>query len=97
LLELIVINLGLQAGILTPILFAMFVFHALLLTFITAPMTALIIPKKHLQRMIAAKTATADSEAPSPESGSVDGDSEKVDPSIVDEESATSHRNARQN
>lgn len=78
----------------------MFVFHALLLTFITAPLTALIIPKKHLQRMLAAKFAVSNGEeVPSPEVGSVDVDSEKGNPSIVDdsESSVGAHRNDRQN
>lgn len=52
LLELIVINLGLQAGILTPLVFSMFVFHALVLTFITTPITALIVPEKHRLRLL---------------------------------------------
>ncbi|KAF9459414.1 Sodium/hydrogen exchanger [Collybia nuda] len=52
LLELIVVNLGLQAGILSPIVFAMFVFHALLLTFITTPITALIMPEKYRLRLL---------------------------------------------
>lgn len=47
LLELIVINLGLQAGILTPKLFAMFVVHAVVLTFFITPVTALIYPEKY--------------------------------------------------
>lgn len=46
------INLGLQAGILTPLVFSMFVFHALVLTFITTPITALIVPEKHRLRLL---------------------------------------------
>ena len=46
LLELIVINLGLQAGILSTEVFAMFVVHAMILTFIITPLTALIYPEK---------------------------------------------------
>ncbi|KAJ8488734.1 hypothetical protein ONZ45_g12924 [Pleurotus djamor] len=46
LLELIVINLGLQAQILTKIVFAMFVVHAMVLTFIITPLTALILPER---------------------------------------------------
>lgn len=65
-------------------MFAMFVFHALLLTFITAPLTALIIPKKHLERMLAEKFAVEEGqEVPSPELGSVDGDSEKRSSSVL--------------
>lgn len=45
-LELIVINLGLQAGILTNRLFAMFVVHAMVLTFIVTPLTAIVLPEK---------------------------------------------------
>ncbi|KAF9468401.1 Sodium/hydrogen exchanger [Collybia nuda] len=102
LLELIVINLGLQSGILTPIMFAMFVFHALLLTFITAPLTTLIIPKKHLQKMLANKITDSEgegpSEVPSPEVGSVVDDSEKAQSVVEDSASSVgTHRGARQN
>ena len=51
LLELIVINLGLQAGILTTKVFAMFVVHAMILTFIITPLTALIYPEKRRSSM----------------------------------------------
>jgi hypothetical protein len=47
-----VINLGLDAGILTPLVFAMFVFHALVLTFATTPVTAWIMPEKHRLRLL---------------------------------------------
>ncbi|KAG8854394.1 K(+)/H(+) antiporter [Serendipita sp. 411] len=47
LVELIVLNIGLQAGILSPRVFAMFVIEALTLTFITTPLTLLVYPPKY--------------------------------------------------
>jgi hypothetical protein len=45
--ELIVLNVGLQAGIMDQRLFSMFVVHALVLTFITTPLTLFIYPVHH--------------------------------------------------
>ena len=47
LVELIVLNVGLSAGILTQQVFSMFVFEALLLTFMTTPVVNLIYPPKY--------------------------------------------------
>lgn len=47
LVELIVLNIGLQAGILDTRIFSMFVLEALLLTFITTPVTLAIYPPKY--------------------------------------------------
>ncbi|KAL1667018.1 Sodium/hydrogen exchanger family-domain-containing protein [Schizophyllum commune] len=44
LIELIVLNIGLQAKILTPRVFSMFVLEALLLTFITTPLVTFLYP-----------------------------------------------------
>ncbi|KAF8843410.1 hypothetical protein BDN67DRAFT_964518 [Paxillus ammoniavirescens] len=44
LVELIVLNVGLSAGILTPQVFSMFVLEALILTFMTTPLVNLIYP-----------------------------------------------------
>ncbi|KAL1741415.1 Sodium/hydrogen exchanger family-domain-containing protein [Schizophyllum fasciatum] len=44
LIELIVLNIGLQAQILTPRVFSMFVLEALLLTFITTPLVTFLYP-----------------------------------------------------
>ncbi|KAI9443433.1 Sodium/hydrogen exchanger family-domain-containing protein [Lactarius indigo] len=44
LIELIVLNVGLQAGILTRLVFSMFVLEALLLTFATAPTVSFLYP-----------------------------------------------------
>jgi len=48
--ELIVLNVGLSAGILSQTTFSMFVFEAILLTFITTPLTLWIYPAKHRTR-----------------------------------------------
>ncbi|KAF8868526.1 Sodium/hydrogen exchanger family-domain-containing protein [Gymnopilus junonius] len=47
LVELIVLNIGLQANILTTQTFSMFVVHALILTFITTPLVLLFYPAKY--------------------------------------------------
>jgi hypothetical protein len=47
LVELIVLNVGLQAKILDQRVFSMFVFHALVLTFITTPLTLFIYPARY--------------------------------------------------
>lgn len=47
LVELIVLNVGLQAGILDTRTFSMFVVHALVLTIMTTPLTLLFYPEKH--------------------------------------------------
>ncbi|KDQ64220.1 hypothetical protein JAAARDRAFT_52200 [Jaapia argillacea MUCL 33604] len=47
LVELIVLNVGLQAGILDTRTFSMFVLHALILTFMTTPLTILLYPAKY--------------------------------------------------
>ncbi|KAG2101590.1 Sodium/hydrogen exchanger family-domain-containing protein [Suillus discolor] len=44
LIELIVLNIGLNAGILTPTVFSMFVFEALILTFMTTPLVSVLYP-----------------------------------------------------
>ncbi|PPQ74847.1 hypothetical protein CVT24_002905 [Panaeolus cyanescens] len=47
LVELIVLNIGLQAGILEPRTFSMFVVHALVLTFMTTPLVLFFYPPKY--------------------------------------------------
>ncbi|KAJ8507887.1 hypothetical protein ONZ45_g9778 [Pleurotus djamor] len=46
LVELIVLNIGLQANILNPTTFSMFVVHALVLTFMTTPLVLLFYPER---------------------------------------------------
>ena len=46
-MELIVLNIGLQANILTTTTFSMFVVHALILTFMTTPLVLLFYPAKY--------------------------------------------------
>lgn len=50
LVELIVLNIGLQAGILDTRVFSMFVVHAIILTFITTPLVLLFYPPKYRTR-----------------------------------------------
>ncbi|KAF9035009.1 hypothetical protein BDZ89DRAFT_1062262 [Hymenopellis radicata] len=47
LVELIVLNVGLQAGVLDTRVFSMFVIHAIILTFITTPLTLGFYPSKY--------------------------------------------------
>ncbi|RPD80802.1 hypothetical protein L226DRAFT_453651 [Lentinus tigrinus ALCF2SS1-7] len=66
LVELIVLNVGLSAGILDTRTFSMFVLHALILTFITTPLTLLFYPAKYrvhagsVQKVAASTSATAE-------------------------------------
>lgn len=64
LVELIVLNIGLQAGILDGRTFSMFVVHALVLTFITTPLTLAFYPPKHRTRDNLPAEKPADAEAP---------------------------------
>lgn len=63
LVELIVLNIGLQAGILDTRTFSMFVIHALILTFLTTPLTLLFYPEKY--RVVVGSKARVDT----PETG----------------------------
>ena len=63
LVELIVLNIGLQAGILDTRTFSMFVVHALILTFMTTPLTLLFYPEKY--RVVVGSKARVDT----PETG----------------------------
>ena len=58
LVELIVLNIGLQAGILDTRTFSMFVVHALILTFMTTPLTLLFYPEKY--RVVVGSKARVD-------------------------------------
>ncbi|THV05519.1 hypothetical protein K435DRAFT_834857, partial [Dendrothele bispora CBS 962.96] len=63
LVELIVLNVGLQAGVLDTRVFSMFVIHAIILTFMTTPLVLLFYPAKY--RVHLDNSATL----PSPEDG----------------------------
>lgn len=52
LVELIVLNIGLAAGILTPRVFSMFVFEALILTFMTTPLVSTLYPPERRTRAV---------------------------------------------
>ncbi|KAJ3866946.1 Sodium/hydrogen exchanger family-domain-containing protein [Lentinula novae-zelandiae] len=52
LVELIVLNIGLDANILSTRTFSMFVVHAIILTFITTPLVLLFYPAKHRSRIV---------------------------------------------
>lgn len=65
LVELIVLNVGYQANILNTRVFSMFVLHALVLTFITTPLTLWIYPPSARTLAVAhgAKVESEDEEA----------------------------------
>lgn len=63
LVELIVLNVGLQVGILDQRLFSMFVIQAIVLTFITTPFTVLIYPERYRERESALDTRSATRDA----------------------------------
>ncbi|KAJ3798958.1 Sodium/hydrogen exchanger family-domain-containing protein [Lentinula aff. detonsa] len=52
LVELIVLNIGLEANILSTRTFSMFVVHAIILTFVTTPLVLLFYPAKYRSRII---------------------------------------------
>ncbi|KAF9554536.1 hypothetical protein CPC08DRAFT_753614 [Agrocybe pediades] len=60
LVELIVLNIGLQAKVLEPKTFSMFVVHALVLTFITTPLVLLFYPSRHRNHHRSDKTAVGE-------------------------------------
>ncbi|KAF8553035.1 hypothetical protein OG21DRAFT_1498008 [Imleria badia] len=62
LVELIVLNVGLSAGILTRQVFSMFVLEALILTFMTTPLVNLIYPPKHRTFGLGATASSGDTE-----------------------------------
>lgn len=62
--ELIVLNVGLSAGILDTRTFSMFVLHALVLTFITTPLTLLFYPEKYRNRLSAIRDKPRGAVAP---------------------------------
>ncbi|KAJ7717033.1 Sodium/hydrogen exchanger family-domain-containing protein [Mycena metata] len=79
LVELIVLNIGLEANILDPRTFSMFVLHALVLTFITTPLTILFYPVKYHthEGLIIAKQGDLDRESdPASDRQSTSDDSE---------------------
>ncbi|KII94608.1 hypothetical protein PLICRDRAFT_33408 [Plicaturopsis crispa FD-325 SS-3] len=76
LVELIVLNVGLSAGILDTRTFSMFVVHALILTFMTTPITLLFYPPQHRTHygVVVEKTsAQLDSEGGAGGSKNIDG------------------------
>ena len=54
LIELVVLNIGLDIGVISPALFTMMVMMALVTTFMTSPLLALVYPRRILERDLAA-------------------------------------------
>jgi Kef-type K+ transport system membrane component KefB len=59
LMELIVLNIGLELGVITPTLFAMMVVMALVTTFMTAPLLALVYPAQRIESEIRSHAAAS--------------------------------------
>ena len=59
LMELVVLNIGLDIGVISPALFTMMVLMALVTTFMTTPLLELVYPAQHWKQMTAVKTARA--------------------------------------
>ncbi|TPX65908.1 hypothetical protein CcCBS67573_g07982 [Chytriomyces confervae] len=52
LVEIVVLNIGLNAGVITPKLFAMFVLMAIFTTFMTSPLIAIVYPPKYYTSLV---------------------------------------------
>lgn len=66
LMELIVLNIGLDLGVISPRLFAMMVIMALVTTFATSPIFSLMLKNLRLESALLRKTASPEPAAPAP-------------------------------
>ncbi|MBV8982485.1 MAG: cation:proton antiporter [Acidimicrobiia bacterium] len=62
--ELIILNIGLDLGVIPPTLFAMLVIMAVLTTFMTTPLLSLVYPRHELERMVAEESGEDEEEGP---------------------------------
>src|SRR5438067_6881808 len=60
--ELIILNIGLDLGVIPPTLFAMLVIMALITTFMTTPLLSLVYPRHEQERMVAEEGGEEDEE-----------------------------------
>src|SRR5207237_9979751 len=60
--ELIILNIGLDLGVIPPALFAMLVVMALVTTFMTTPLLSLVYPRHEQERMVAEETGEEEEE-----------------------------------
>ncbi|KAH7885510.1 Sodium/hydrogen exchanger family-domain-containing protein [Phlebopus sp. FC_14] len=88
LVELIVLNVGLAAGILTQRVFSMFVLEALILTFLTTPVVNLLYPPSRRTHIDVHKPSSS----PSPSSSSSAGDDKKRETGEDDRSSVLGRR-----
>lgn len=56
--ELVILNIGLDLGVIPPVLFTMLVIMALVTTFMTSPLLATVFPRGEIERMVAAASDT---------------------------------------
>jgi Kef-type K+ transport system membrane component KefB len=57
--ELVILNIGLDLGVIPPVLFTMLVMMALVTTFMTSPLLALVLPRATIDQMVAEATGSA--------------------------------------
>ena len=60
--ELIILNIGLDLGVIPPTLFAMLVIMAVVTTFMTTPLLSLVYPRRELERMVAEESGEEEEE-----------------------------------
>jgi nucleotide-binding universal stress UspA family protein len=60
--ELIILNIGLDLGVIPPTLFAMLVIMAVITTFMTTPLLSLVYPRHELERMVAEESGDEEEE-----------------------------------
>ncbi|MBV9410822.1 MAG: universal stress protein, partial [Acidimicrobiia bacterium] len=60
--ELIILNIGLDLGVIPPTLFAMLVIMALVTTFMTTPLLSLVYPREEQERMVAEESGEEEEE-----------------------------------
>jgi Kef-type K+ transport system membrane component KefB len=64
LIQLVVLNIGLDIGVISPAVFSMMVLMALVTTFMTTPLLALVYPRRILEQDLVARTAEASPQPP---------------------------------
>jgi len=58
--ELVILNIGLDLGVIPPVLFTMLVIMALVTTFMTSPLLAAVFPRAEIDRMVAEATGVGE-------------------------------------
>ena len=69
LIELVVLNIGLDIGVISPALFAMMVLMALVTTFMTTPLLAVVYPRRLVEQTMPLRVDAAGVPQPAPVGG----------------------------